>query len=77
MMGAGARVPLHFSPTVKLRGMNLGVSSITLFPGEIVALKGRNGGGGTFVVDEILGVNAFILASLCTISYRTTDRFRL
>ncbi|PAV21803.1 DNA polymerase subunit B [Pyrrhoderma noxium] len=63
MMGAGARVPLHFSPTVKLRGMNLGVSSITLFPGEIVALKGRNGGGGTFVVDEILGIPALNVSS--------------
>ena len=56
MMGFGARVPLRFSPTLKLRGTPQGVGSLGLFPGAIVALRGRNGGGGFFAVDEILGV---------------------
>lgn len=57
MQGSGARVPLRFSPTLKLRGTVQGAGAIGLFPGAIAALKGKNGGGGLFVVNEILGVS--------------------
>ena len=56
MMGSGVRVPLRFLPDVKVRGGPQGQSSIGLFPGAIVALKGRNGGGGWFSVSEVMTV---------------------
>ncbi|THH11357.1 hypothetical protein EW145_g701 [Phellinidium pouzarii] len=55
MMGSGSRIPLRFSPNLKLRGTAEGAGGIGLFPGAIIAIKGKNGGGGLFVVDEILG----------------------
>ena len=55
-MGSGSRVPLRFSEDMKLRGFPQGMTGAGLFPGAIVALKGRNGGGSSFVVNEILGV---------------------
>ena len=57
MMGSGARIPLKFDSDVKIRGGAKGVGGIGLFPGAIVALKGKNGGGGWFLVDEILAVS--------------------
>ena len=57
MLGAGSRVPLRISQDVKLRGMPQGIGGAGLFPGAIVALKGRNGGGNAFVVNEVLGVS--------------------
>ncbi|KAJ8690639.1 DNA-directed DNA polymerase alpha subunit pol12 [Pleurotus ostreatus] len=54
MMGSGQRVPLRFEPTVKMRGGPEGVSKCGFFPGMIAALKGRNGGGGWFAVDEAI-----------------------
>jgi DNA polymerase alpha subunit B len=56
MMGSGVRVPLKFMPDVKVRGGPKGQANIGLFPGAIVALKGRNGGGGWFSVSEVLTV---------------------
>ena len=56
MMGSGVRVPLRFLPDVKVRGGPKGQASIGLFPGAIVALKGRNGGGGWFSVSEVMTV---------------------
>ncbi|KAL5518536.1 POL12 [Sanghuangporus vaninii] len=56
MMGSGSRVPLRFSSSLKLRGAPQGANSIGLFPGSIVALRGRNGGGGFFAVEEILSL---------------------
>ena len=52
-MGSGKRVPLRFDPKFKVQSTEGGVG---LFPGAIVALKGRNGGGGSFVVSEVLAV---------------------
>jgi DNA polymerase alpha subunit B len=63
MMGSGVRVPLKFMPDVKVRGGPKGQANVGLFPGAIVALKGRNGGGGWFSVAEVLTV-------------RTTRQFR-
>jgi DNA polymerase alpha subunit B len=59
-MGSGVRVPLRFAPNFKVRGGPKGQASVSLFPGAIVALKGRNGGGGWFSVDEVLSVRLFI-----------------
>ncbi|KZT28868.1 DNA polymerase alpha subunit B [Neolentinus lepideus HHB14362 ss-1] len=53
MMGSGARMPLRFDPQLKIRGAE-GAGGIGLFPGAIAALNGKNGGGGYFLVNEIL-----------------------
>ncbi|EPT05190.1 hypothetical protein FOMPIDRAFT_1057497 [Fomitopsis schrenkii] len=55
-MGAGARVPLRFDPHVKLRQGKQGVGGIGLFPGAIAAFRGKNGGGGSYLVSEILSL---------------------
>jgi hypothetical protein len=68
MLGSGTRVLLRFSPELKLRGMAQGISGTGLFPGAIVALKGRNGGGNAFVVEEILGVSSCFWKLLDTYS---------
>ena len=57
-MGSGVRVPLKFDTGVRVRGARKGTLGAGFFPGAIVALKGRNGGGGWFVVTEILSVSA-------------------
>ncbi|KAK0464553.1 DNA polymerase alpha subunit B [Desarmillaria tabescens] len=54
MMGSGSRVPLRFAPSLKIRGGALGAGGISFFPGALVALKGKNGGGGSFLASEIL-----------------------
>ncbi|KAI0075068.1 hypothetical protein K474DRAFT_1454783 [Panus rudis PR-1116 ss-1] len=56
MMGSGARVPLKFDPGVRIRQAVKGLKGIGLFPGAIVALKGKNGGAGWFTVQEILSL---------------------
>lgn len=60
MMGSGTRVPLRFNPTLKLRGTTQGAGGLGFFPGAIVGLKGKNGGGGWFAVSEILGVSPIL-----------------
>lgn len=57
MLGSGSRIPLRFDPVIKIRGCAKGAGGLGLFPGSIVALKGRNGGGGWFQVSEVLGVS--------------------
>jgi len=52
MMGSGVRVPLRFNTSLKIHGS----SRVGFFPGAIVALRGRNGGGGWFLVSEVLSV---------------------
>ncbi|KAI0349482.1 DNA polymerase alpha, subunit B [Trametes cingulata] len=56
MMGSGARVPLRFDPAVKVRRGPRNAGGVGLFPGAIVALTGKNGGGGAFVASEILSL---------------------
>jgi len=56
MMGSGMRVPIRFTPETKLRGAVKGVGGVSFFPGAIVALRGRNGGGGFYLVEEILSL---------------------
>ncbi|KAF8517371.1 DNA polymerase alpha/epsilon subunit B-domain-containing protein [Hysterangium stoloniferum] len=54
MGGSGERVPIKFAPDFCIRGATDSNAGKSLFPGEIVALRGRNGGGGWFLVTEIL-----------------------
>ncbi|KAK0201753.1 DNA polymerase alpha subunit B [Desarmillaria ectypa] len=54
MLGSGSRVPLRFASPLKIRGGALGAGGISFFPGALVALKGKNGGGGSFLSSEIL-----------------------
>ena len=56
-MGSGKRTPLVFAHDLKVRGAAPGAGGFGVFPGVIVALKGRNGGGGAFVVSEVLMVS--------------------
>ncbi|OJT11537.1 DNA polymerase alpha subunit B [Trametes pubescens] len=56
MMGSGARVPLRFDADVKVRRGVRNGGGQGMFPGAIVALKGKNGGGGSFYVTEILSL---------------------
>lgn len=55
--GGGNIVPLRFSADVKVRGGAPGVRGFGLFPGCLVCVKGRNGGGDAYVVDEVLMVS--------------------
>jgi DNA polymerase alpha subunit B len=64
--GSGVRMPLKFDPDLKLRGVAKGSGGVGLFPGAMIAARGRNGGGGWFVVSEILSVG---LAIMLTLSY--------
>lgn len=54
--GDGLRVPLQLAPGLKIRGGYKGLGGVGLFPGAVVALKGRNGGGGYFIASEILAI---------------------
>ncbi|KAG0696384.1 DNA polymerase alpha subunit B [Suillus ampliporus] len=54
--GDGLRVPLQLAPDLKIRGGYKGLGGVGLFPGAVVALKGRNGGGGYFIASEILAM---------------------
>ncbi|KAI6005362.1 DNA polymerase alpha subunit B [Pisolithus marmoratus] len=54
MMGSGVRMPIRLTSETKLRGSIKGTTGVSFFPGAIVALRGRNGGGGFFSVDDVL-----------------------
>ncbi|KAG8691228.1 DNA-directed DNA polymerase alpha subunit pol12 [Ceratobasidium sp. 423] len=59
MMGMGVRIPLEFDANVKIRcasSRGTGSTGMGLFPGMVVALKGRNGSGDSFVVSEFLRI---------------------
>lgn len=57
-LGSGRRVALRFIPgQTKVRGGPQGVMSFGVFPGCLVGVKGRNGGGGFFAVEEVLLVS--------------------
>ena len=56
MIASGVRFPLKFIPNFKVRGGPKGQANVSLFPGAIVALKGKNGGGGWFSVFEVMAV---------------------
>ncbi|KAG6903250.1 hypothetical protein C0995_000145 [Termitomyces sp. Mi166 len=52
----GKRVTLRLDSFITIRGAAQGAASLGLFPGSIVALKGKNGGGSWFLVKEILSL---------------------
>ncbi|KAG2153032.1 DNA polymerase alpha/epsilon subunit B-domain-containing protein [Suillus bovinus] len=54
--GDGLRVPLQLAQDLKIRGGYKGLGGVGLFPGAVVALKGRNGGGGYFIASEIMAI---------------------
>ncbi|WFD30219.1 DNA-directed DNA polymerase alpha subunit pol12 [Malassezia sp. CBS 17886] len=59
VVGNGQRVPLVLDPSCRVRyaGLSEGAqvaSLVGLFPGMIVGVRGRNGGGNRFVAEEIL-----------------------
>ncbi|KAK0540530.1 DNA-directed DNA polymerase alpha subunit pol12 [Tilletia horrida] len=55
VLGSGSRTRLVFSPTCTVKGAPPGAANpIGLFPGMIVGCKGRNVGGDSFRVEEIL-----------------------
>lgn len=57
MLSGGARIPLKFDPTIKIRGGVRGSGGFGLFPGKIAAFKGKNGSGGYFLATEYLSVS--------------------
>lgn len=68
-MGSGARIPLRFDTNVRVRGGQAGRGGMGFFPGAVVAVRGKNGGGGWFHVSEVLTVSlAGINAALLSIS---------
>ena len=57
--GSGERVQLRFDPDVVVRSsdddaITTGEGGVGFFQGMIVGVKGRNAGGGYFIVSEIL-----------------------
>ncbi|KAF8158218.1 DNA polymerase alpha/epsilon subunit B-domain-containing protein [Crassisporium funariophilum] len=56
MLSSGARAAVRLDPALKIRGGVRGVGEVGLYPGAIVALKGKNGGGGYFLATEILAI---------------------
>ena len=65
LLGGGKRVSLRFaSPSeLKVRGGAPGVKGFGVFPGCLICVKGRNGGGDVFVVEEVLMVCVLHLSS--------------
>lgn len=70
MVGSGRRVPLRFIPEFRVRGAASSPSIKSLFPGEISVLLGKNGGGGIFLVEEILPVCIAAFLKLPQMVYR-------
>ena len=60
MLSGGCRIALKFDLHLVIRNNISGAKGIGLFPGAIVAVKGRNGGGGYFLVKEILSVRILL-----------------
>ena len=56
LLGAGKRISLKFKGPgeLKVRGGAPGVKGFGVYPGCLVCVKGRNGGGNSFVVEEVL-----------------------
>ncbi|KAH9841513.1 DNA polymerase alpha, subunit B [Rhodofomes roseus] len=74
-IGAGARVPLRFDPNVKVRQGKQGAGGAGLFPGAIAAFRGKNGGGGSFLVTEILSLPPLHPTSAGSIKTESTEPF--
>jgi len=48
---------LVLDPTIKIKGSVKGIGGMGIYPGAIVALKGKNGSGGYFLANEVLSVS--------------------
>ncbi|PPR00448.1 hypothetical protein CVT24_004509 [Panaeolus cyanescens] len=55
-ISSGSRVALRFDPAVRLRGFVRGVGGTGIYPGCVVALKGKNGSGEYFFATEVLSI---------------------
>lgn len=53
MMGSGYRTPLKFNPNFNILS---GSPSVSLFPGMVLAARGRNGAGGWFSISDVIDV---------------------
>jgi hypothetical protein len=56
MIGHGRRIRLQWADDLKVHGVGAREEGIGLFPGAIIGLRGRNGGGTYFSAQEILSV---------------------
>jgi DNA polymerase alpha subunit B len=59
LLGSGKRIAMRFAPpgVLKVRGNAPGVKGFGVYPGCLIGVRGRNGGGDAFVVDEVLLVS--------------------
>lgn len=85
MLGAGTRVPLVISKDCRMRtgpnegdddGSKVGGNGKTqlgLYPGMLVGLKGKNGGGDKFTVEEILLVSDRVEVGLSQYALESSD----
>ena len=75
MGGSGERVPLKFEPDFSVRGAQDVNAGKSLFPGEILAMRGRNGGGGWFSVKEILPVESNVVSAVANRGLTDAQRY--
>jgi len=73
MLSSGIRVSLALDPTIKIRNAVKGGGGFGIYPGAIVALKGRNGGGGYFLATEVLGVSIGFSCSRFFLDKQSSD----
>lgn len=71
--GHGKRTPLIWDAGLKIRGCGKGAGGVSLFPGAIVAVKGRNGGGRYFGVSEVVTVGVPKHPQPANLTSTTTD----
>lgn len=58
MLGSGSRILLQFNDDLKVRGAPKGSAGLGVFPGAMVGVRGRNGGGKIFSVSELIMVSS-------------------
>lgn len=73
-LGSGKRIPIRFAENgaLKVRGGAPGVKGFGCWSGAIVGVKGRNGGGGAFVIEEVLQVSVFSFRKLADAALAAT-----
>lgn len=76
MLGSGNRVQLQFNEGMKVRGAVKGSGGMGIFPGAMVGVTGRNGGGRIFGVDEIIMVSVLSTSQASSSFYKESDELR-